>query len=74
MKRAFLFVLLCNATILFYSCGSNSETKTHTHTDGSTHADHDTTKPSQQEFNVTDTAKITDTTTHTHEDGETHSH
>jgi hypothetical protein len=57
-----------------YSCGgNNTESNTHTHSDGSTHADHDTVKPSQEVFNVADTAKK-DTSMHMHDNGETHSH
>jgi hypothetical protein len=60
--------------VLLSSCNNNSETKnTHQHDDGSTHIDHDTTKPVQQEFNVTDTIK-NDTSSHSHDDGNKHSH
>lgn len=60
--------------VLTSSCNNNSDSKnTHQHDDGSTHADHDTTKPVQQEFNVVDSTKK-DTTTHTHDDGKKHSH
>ena len=64
------------AILLFNSCANNQqESRTHTHEDGSTHADHDTLKPNQQEFNVEDTTG-TDTSgkVHTHKDGETHAH
>jgi hypothetical protein len=63
------------------SCGNNeAEQNTHTHEDGSTHADHDTTKPAQEEFNIADTT-TKDTTNkdtikkkHTHKYGKAHSH
>lgn len=71
-------VLLCSASHSFYSCGTNADTKNHTHSDGSTHADHDTVKPSQEAFNAADTLKADstkpDTSAHTHENGEKHSH
>lgn len=67
-------VLLCGAVTVNYSCGENKqEPGTHTHDDGSTHADHDTTKPVQEEFKVTDTTKK-DTSTHSHGDGKSHKH
>jgi hypothetical protein len=67
-------LLLCSTIAIVYSCGNNSEkTGTHTHSDGSTHSDHDTVKPRQQEFNVQDTGKK-DSSTHTHKDGVKHSH
>jgi hypothetical protein len=73
MKKLLLSASIA-AFVLITSCNNNSKTeKTHTHDDGSTHAEHDTTKPAQQEFNVADTTKK-DTTTHTHADGEKHSH
>lgn len=51
---------------LLASCGQKTEEGTHTHEDGSTHADHaaDTT---QEEFNATDTSH------HLHDSGE-HGH
>lgn len=71
-------VLLCSASLSFYSCGTNADTKNHTHSDGSTHADHDTTKPVQQEFTTGDTLQVDttkkDTGAHSHENGEKHSH
>jgi hypothetical protein len=73
MKKLLLLASI-NAFAFITSCNNSAETKhTHTHEDGSTHEDHDTTKPEQQEFNVADTTKK-DTATHTHEDGEKHSH
>jgi hypothetical protein len=51
---------------LFASCGKKAEDGTHTHDDGSIHADHaDTTQ--QEEFNASDTsAHAHDTTKHDH--------
>jgi hypothetical protein len=59
-----------------YSCGNAPEVKEgHTHSDGTTHADHDTTKPAQQEFTAVDSSsKTSDTASHTHEDGKKHAH
>ena len=51
---------------LFASCGQKTEEGTHTHEDGSTHADH-ATDTTQEEFNAADT------THHTH-DGTEHGH
>lgn len=75
MKKTILATIISVATFAMTSCGNNSESKTHTHDDGSTHADHDTTKPRQEEFVVSDTTH-SDTTSkeHTHEGGEKHSH
>ncbi|MBI5857342.1 MAG: hypothetical protein HZB42_06800 [Sphingobacteriales bacterium] len=73
MKKILLLASI-SVFVLTTSCNNISEKdKTHTHDDGSTHDDHDTTKPAQQEFNVADTTKK-DTTTNTHPDGEKHSH
>lgn len=75
MKKILLGASLAIALTLAFSCNNNSkkEPGTHTHDDGSTHTDHDTSKPVQQEFKVVDTTKK-DTGTHTHADGEKHSH
>jgi hypothetical protein len=55
---------------LFVSCGKNSE-GTHTHEDGSTHADHDADTTKQEEFNAADTTQHAhDSATHDH----SHSH
>lgn len=74
MKKLLLFAII-PSFILITSCNNTEESKekTHQHDDGSTHAEHDTTKPAQQEFNVVDTTKK-DTTKHSHADGEKHSH
>ena len=73
MKKILLLASI-SIFVLTTSCNNSNESKnTHLHEDGSTHDDHDTIKPVQQEFNVADTTKK-DTTTHTHEDGEKHSH
>ena len=75
MKNTILATLICIALFSIVSCGNSPESKTHTHEDGSTHADHDTKKPEQEEFVVSDTIN-TDTISkeHTHEDGVKHSH
>jgi major membrane immunogen (membrane-anchored lipoprotein) len=67
MKKviAFAFVLAVS-TFLFTACGSKSE-GTHTHDDGSTHADHSADTTKQEEFNAADT------TEHQHSDS-THQH
>lgn len=60
-------IAIVASLFILSSCGKKSEEGTHTHDDGSTHADHaaDTTK--QEEFNPTDTTEhIHDTTTHKH--------
>ena len=57
------------------SCDNNTKNKSHTHEDGSAHADHDTTKPAQEEFTVGDTtSKDTTGKEHTHMDGEKYSY
>ena len=75
MRKALLFACIC-AFMFGSSCNNNKTSKegTHTHSDGSTHDDHDTTKPAQQEFNVTDTSGKKDTGIHTHDDGTKHAH
>ena len=75
MKKVLLGVGLAFVLILTYSCNNNSQPErgTHIHEDGSTHSDHDTTKPVQEEFNVTDSTDE-DTSNHIHTDGEKHSH
>lgn len=77
MKKAMFIVLLAAAAFMFNSCAGNSNEKTdgtHQHDDGSTHTDHaDTSKPVQQEFNMTDSTKK-DSSAHTHEEGKEHSH
>lgn len=74
MKKVLLIGSISAAMIFIISCGNNnSKADTHMHDDGSSHTDHDTTKPAQQEFNVVDTIKI-DTSSHKHENGEKHSH
>jgi hypothetical protein len=62
MKK--LFVAVIASLFILASCGKKAEDGTHTHDDGSTHADHaDTTK--QEEFNAADTT-AQDTTKHDH--------
>ena len=73
MKKILLLASI-SIFVLTTSCNNSNESiNTHLQEDGSTHDDHDTIKPVQQEFNVADTTKK-DTTTHTHTDGEKHSH
>jgi hypothetical protein len=75
MKKAIVTAFIGMASLIMISCGNSTESKTHTHDDGSTHPDHDTTKPAQQEFTVGDTTgKDTTVKEHTHKDGEKHSH
>ena len=76
MKKIFVFAIFATA-LASYSCNNNSTGKkdTHTHPDGSTHSDHDTTKPNQQEFKVSDSTH-TDSAGHEHSHGDSikHSH
>jgi len=75
MKKAIITAFIGIVTVTTSSCGSNTETKTHTHEDGAVHADHDTTKPKQEEFIVSDTlTKDTTVKPHSHKPGEKHSH
>ncbi|HCL06538.1 MAG TPA: hypothetical protein DHW64_11505 [Chitinophagaceae bacterium] len=76
MKKSIFIALICSASLAMFSCDNAPEVKEgHTHSDGTTHADHDTTKPVQQEFNAADSSsKTADTSAHTHEDGKKHSH
>lgn len=64
MKK--LFIAAVAALFLFGSCGKKSE-GTHTHEDGTEHADHDTTSR-QEEFNASDS------TENHHHDSTTHKH
>ena len=55
------------------ACGDASHDHgdgTHTHEDGSTHTDHDTTTYHQEEFDAVNDS----TSSHTHEDGSSHTH
>jgi hypothetical protein len=55
--------LLC----LFASCGQKSERGTHTHDDGSVHADHEA-DTAQEEFNAADTiGHVHDSSTREHD-------
>ncbi|GAB2664628.1 hypothetical protein GCM10027036_18220 [Flavihumibacter cheonanensis] len=80
--KPFISLLLLAAGSFIMSCNDAPKEQTHTHEDGSTHADHatDTTKPVQQEFTLTDSTKTdslkTDTSgkAHTHADGKEHVH
>ncbi len=67
---AILAMIACNSSSKEQSHGEG----THTHEDGSVHADHDTAKPAQESFTPADTAKQDTTKAHTHADGHTHSH
>ncbi len=72
MKKFILFGCFA-ASLLVVACNNTKkESGTHKHDDGSTHSDHDTTNPVQQEFNVADTAKKD--TSYTHDNGDKHSH
>jgi major membrane immunogen (membrane-anchored lipoprotein) len=64
MKK--LSIAIIASLFLITSCGKKSEEGTHTHDDGTEHADHsDTTK--QEEFNAADTTEhAQDTTKHDH--------
>ena len=72
MKKILLLAGI-SAFVLLTSCNNKSEANgNHLHDDGSTHTDHDTSKPVQQEFNINDSIKK-NTSTHTH-DGQKHDH
>jgi hypothetical protein len=55
MKKKFFSGCLSVLLFSIVSCNDNAKTDTHTHDDGTTHAAHDTGKPTQEQFNVTDT-------------------
>ena len=76
MKKVFLIGSISICLAMSACNNDKKEPDTHAHDDGSTHADHDTTKPQQQEFSVSDSTNIKDTTDkqHIHKDGEKHSH
>lgn len=72
MKK-FMLLACFGVLVSIIACKTNTESNhTHTHEDGSTHADHDTTKHHQESFSLTDTSK-TDSI-HVHKGGEKHSH
>jgi hypothetical protein len=74
MKNLFLIgsLFLC---LTMTACNNNKEEGAHVHEDGTTHSDHDTTKPVQQEFTVGDSTTVdTSTKPHVHEDGKKHDH
>jgi hypothetical protein len=59
-------IALVASLFLFASCGKKSDEGTHTHEDGSTHADH-AADSTQEEFNATDTTEHAhDSTNHDH--------
>lgn len=77
MKKVFLIASLFIALCSLLSCNNSSKpyAGTHKHEDGSTHVDHDTTKPKQEEFIASDSARKDSTNKeHTHKDGKKHSH
>jgi hypothetical protein len=74
MKKVIINAFMGIASLIMISCDNNTESVTHTHEDGSTHADHDTSKPVQEEFVVGDTTNKDTTKEHTHKNGEKHSH
>lgn len=60
-------IALVASLFLFASCWKKSEEGTHTHEDGSTHADHAADTAKQEEFNSADTTEHAhDTTKHDH--------
>jgi hypothetical protein len=74
MKKIFLLgsISIC---LLVTACNNdNKQGGTHLHDDGTTHTDHDTTKPEQQEFTIDSVHRDTTAKPHTHNDGEKHSH
>jgi hypothetical protein len=75
VKKTFISGSLILSVLFLAACNNSTEPKTHTHEDGSTHADHDTAKPKQQEFIIGDsTGKDSSSKEHTHKDGSRHSH
>ena len=70
MKK--LFIAAIAASFLFASCGKKSE-GTHTHEDGTEHADHDDTTE-QEEFNAADSSNHEHDSTEHHHDSTTHTH
>lgn len=76
MKSIFSIGAIAIALLILGCNDATKESGTHTHDDGSTHSDHDTTMPVQQEFKVADsTMHATDSSKeHTHDDGKKHSH
>lgn len=75
MKKSFILGSLILLAIPFTACNNSTDSNTHIHEDGSTHADHDTVKPKQEEFIVGDsTRKDSTKKEHAHKDGSKHSH
>jgi hypothetical protein len=70
MKKLCLAVIA--ALFLFASCAKKSE-GTHTHEDGTEHADHDATTE-QEEFNASDSTHHDHDSTDHHHDSTTHKH
>lgn len=73
MKK--ILLLACISVFVFStSCNNKTEENgNHLHDDGSTHTNHDSTKPVQEEFKINDSIK-NDTSTHPHDDGKKHDH
>lgn len=75
MKKTILYAMICVATLTTISCADTEDKNTHVHEDGSTHTNHDTVKPVQEQFSVTDTSSHSESDDeHTHGDGKPHSH
>jgi len=74
MKKPIIAVFTLLSIAFFPGCGTSQKENTHTHSDGTTHENHDTTKAEQQEFKVTDTTAAKDSNVHMHKNGEAHSH
>jgi hypothetical protein len=77
MKRLFSIGSLVMALLLAIACENTESNGTHTHDDGTTHADHDTSVPAQQEFTVGDSTKTADSSSHKRphsHGGQSHTH
>ena len=73
MKKVLITASMVLIACIAISCNNSQDSNTHKHEDGSTHTDHDTTKPKQQEFKA-DSARKESTVEHTHDDSTKHSH
>lgn len=75
MKKIFFSGCLTVLLFSLVACNDHAKTNAHKHEDGTTHEAHDTIKPVQEQFNVTDrTHKDSADKEHTHKDGDKHSH
>jgi hypothetical protein len=63
-----LALALAASLFIFSACGNKQTEGTHTHDDGSTHADHTADTTHQEEFNAADSAE------HHHHDSTDHEH